>query len=322
MDKAYLFGWIASLNTTSEWTIKVGKHDVKCLEVLRDTIDKDLPIVDDDDFLCLTVTSQHIGSDEPGLNTFSKDEMKWAYLRGYFDGNGSILGFEQTDVPECTLTFISIEMLDLMCAHVNIPHTRSEDKVSFYDTNCIDFLGKLYAHAGAYRLDSKYQMYVDWLTYKPYIHELVANNTRLPECYVYKTCADAVIPSKTKVSDAGYDLTVIKEAKKFLNNVTLYDTGIKVKVKHGMYAEVVPRSSLSKSGYMLANSIGIIDQGYNGNIYIALVKVDPSAPDIELPFKCCQLIFRYQVHVDIVEVLEEFEATSRGTGGFGSTGTK
>ena len=60
---------------------------------------------------------------------------------------------------------------------------------------------------------------------------------------------------------------------------------------------------------------------YTGNIYIALVKVDPSAPDIELPFRCCQLIFRRQHYLDLIEVDQPFDSTTRDAGGFGSTGT-
>jgi dUTP pyrophosphatase len=91
-------------------------------------------------------------------------------------------------------------------------------------------------------------------------------------------------------------------------------------VNQGLYAEIVPRSSLSKSGYMLANSIGIIDCSYKGNLYIALTKIDNTMPDLTLPFRCCQLIFREQIHVDLEEVTSFEEQTSRGSGGFGSTG--
>ena len=138
-------------------------------------------------------------------------------------------------------------------------------------------------------------------------------------CEVYASYPDAVIPTKTHESDAGYDLTIIREEKKLLNNTTLFDTGIKVKVPLGYYVEVVPRSSLSKSGYMLANSVGIIDNSYTGNIFIALTKIDTEAPDIVLPFKCCQLIFRKQIYANMYVVNEDFEKTSRGDGGFGST---
>jgi deoxyuridine 5'-triphosphate nucleotidohydrolase len=139
-------------------------------------------------------------------------------------------------------------------------------------------------------------------------------------CKVYKTDADAVMPSKARISDVGYDLTIIKKVKTPNNTTTLYDTGISIKMAHGMYAEVVPRSSISKSGYMLSNSIGIIDNSYTGNILIALTKIDADAPEIALPFRCCQLIIRHQVFVDITEVYAPLEETHRAGGGFGSTG--
>ena len=104
------------------------------------------------------------------------------------------------------------------------------------------------------------------------------------------------------------------------NNTILYDTGIKISLDFGYYAEIAPRSSLSKSGYMLANSIGIIENTYTGNLFIALTKTDPNMPDLVLPFKCCQLIFKPQVFINLVESNIPFDSiTIRGSGGFGST---
>jgi dUTP pyrophosphatase len=122
----------------------------------------------------------------------------------------------------------------------------------------------------------------------------------------------------------GYDLTILSAHKQVGTNTILYDTGISLEMPQGVYAEVIPRSSIVKSGYMLTNSIGIIDNTYTGNIYVALTKVDPNAPDMQLPWRCCQLVFRHQVHVDIDEAEAATEATTqctkgRGDGGFGST---
>ena len=136
-----------------------------------------------------------------------------------------------------------------------------------------------------------------------------------------KTDDMAVLPSKVRQSDVGYDLTVIKEHKKFNSRTTLYDTGLKISVKNGFYAEIVPRSSLSKSGYMLANSVAIIDPDYTGNLYIALVKVCDDAEDITLPFRCCQLIFRPHIQANIIEVTDKLTETDRGEKAFGSSGT-
>ena len=121
------------------------------------------------------------------------------------------------------------------------------------------------------------------------------------------------------MSDAGYDLTIISLYKTFSNKTKLYDTGIKIDIPNGYYVEIVPRSSISKSGYMLSNSIGIIDQGYKGNLYVALTKIDDEMPDLTLPFKCCQLLIKKQIYSKFYETNEQLENSNRNIGGFGST---
>ncbi len=139
-------------------------------------------------------------------------------------------------------------------------------------------------------------------------------------CKFCKTDEKAVIPTKVRASDAGYDLTIIKEVKKFGENTTLYSTGIKIEAPFGYYTQIVPRSSISKSGYILSNSIGIIDSGYNGELLICLTRVDKSIPELTLPFKCAQLLLLPHQHFIMNEIKEEdIGKTNRGDGGFGST---
>jgi len=145
-------------------------------------------------------------------------------------------------------------------------------------------------------------------------------NNDKPSIKVYKTDENAVIPTKAFEDDAGYDLTIIKKIKDFNSKTTLYDTGIKIEIDEGYYTEIVPRSSISKFGYILANSIGIIDNNYRGNLMIALTKICDDAPDIELPFKCCQLLIRKQISADLFEIKsDDLTETERNEGGFGST---
>lgn len=136
--------------------------------------------------------------------------------------------------------------------------------------------------------------------------------------YFVRTSESAVLPTKAHPSDSGFDLTLISAVKSF-GDVALYGTGIKVKPPEGYYFDVVPRSSVSKTGYMLANSVGIIDQSYTGEILVALRKVDKTAPDLELPVRMAQLILRPMIPVDMEEVAE-LPTSERGDGGFGSTG--
>ena len=137
-----------------------------------------------------------------------------------------------------------------------------------------------------------------------------------------KTENDAVIPTKAHPSDTGYDLTLIGVSKDmsipgFEQKIIMYDTGIAVCPPDGYYTEVVPRSSLTKTGYMLANSVGIIDSTYRGSIKV-VVSGDNSLDDLSLPFKGFQLILRKLEEADVVEV-DDLDDTVRGDGGFGSS---
>lgn len=129
--------------------------------------------------------------------------------------------------------------------------------------------------------------------------------------------SSAIPPTRARHSDSGYDVTVISKAKTF-GNVTLYGTGIKVQPPNGFYFDLVPRSSIIKSGYIQANSVGIIDQSYTGEIMVPLIKIDPDAPDLELPAKIAQLVPRRWHGLTPVKRETELK-TMRGDGGFGST---
>uniref|UniRef100_A0A6C0KUP8 dUTP diphosphatase n=1 Tax=viral metagenome TaxID=1070528 RepID=A0A6C0KUP8_9ZZZZ len=149
-----------------------------------------------------------------------------------------------------------------------------------------------------------------------------------PKILVKKIAPEAVMPTKASPSDIGYDLTIVSRETLLTGTwhgrimdpeVLLYDTGISVEPDSGYYVEVVPRSSLSRTGYIMANSIGIIDPNYRGTIKVALVKIDKYAPDIPLPFKGFQLIVRKNEAVELVCTESELSNTARGNGGFGST---
>ena len=137
---------------------------------------------------------------------------------------------------------------------------------------------------------------------------------------VFRSEPNAVIPTKAHPSDTGYDLTLIRMSKDMSRGgqtIIMYDTGIAVCPPDGYYTEVVPRSSLSKTGYMLANSVGIIDASYRGSIKV-VVTGDNSLGGLSLPFKGFQLILRKLEEADVVEV-DDLDVTVRGDGGFGST---
>ena len=310
--KAYQLGWIAACGIITPYgPIGLAMPNYECLspkidvpiQRLGETFTIEAKEVCDD-------LRRHLAQNELPYKTFN-----WTFIRGYFDGSGSLSLDPCSCKMTCSPTSMASALLKSIGKFSNIPHEITSEKLLFQGTNAIDFLGQVYKNANNNEMLAHRYDYMRWLTTKNSLNSL-------PECVVMKTNKDAVIPEKGKASDVGYDLSIIKVEKRFNTNTVLYDTGIKLRVAHGLYAEIVPRSSLSKSGYMLANSIGIIDPSYNGNLLIALTKIDPETPDIVFPFRCCQLIFRKQLHVTLSETedLEKFDATARGSGGFGSTG--
>lgn len=133
-----------------------------------------------------------------------------------------------------------------------------------------------------------------------------------------KTYNNAVSPSRASETDSGWDLHLVSKIKEE-NGVEFYDTGIAVQCPPGHYLELVGRSSISRTGYMLANNVGIIDNGYRGNIIAALVKINKNMPDLNLPVRLVQVIPKKIVESYFVEC-KTLNETQRGNGGFGSTG--
>jgi len=146
-------------------------------------------------------------------------------------------------------------------------------------------------------------------------------SSNLPRVSFLRTDEKAVVPTKADEFAAGYDLTVIKLDKKLTSKTFMFDTGIQVAPPPGYYTEILPRSSIVKTGYMLANSVGVIDSNYRGNLKIVLTKVDPDCPDLQPPFKVCQLVLRKYENYTVMEV-EKLDETERGDGGFGSSDRK
>lgn len=137
-----------------------------------------------------------------------------------------------------------------------------------------------------------------------------------------RTDPAAVTPTRGSELAIGYDLTAIKVYKVVDEKTTLYDTGLSVLPPNGYYIEIVARSSIIKTGYVLANSVGIIDPDYRGNLLIALTKVNPAAPDLTLPFTRCQVVLRKAEWFNVEVTDSAPPATARGAGGFGSTDAK
>lgn len=101
----------------------------------------------------------------------------------------------------------------------------------------------------------------------------------------------------------------------------LVGTGIAIALPHGHVGLVHPRSGLAaKNGITVLNAPGTIDAGYRGEVKIILLNTSDEAFNIAPGDRIAQLVIQKVEHPDI-EVVESLdEDTSRGAGGFGSTG--
>lgn len=124
-------------------------------------------------------------------------------------------------------------------------------------------------------------------------------------------------PFRADKGSAGFDLyaTNIEES----NGILTIHTGIAVEIPYGYAGFLFPRSSVYKTGLSLANSVGVIDSSYRGEIMCKFRILNKDAPMYKVGERCCQLIILPVPDVDYVET-EELSETSRGVGGFGSSG--
>jgi dUTP pyrophosphatase len=237
------------------------------------------------------------------------NNLMTAFMRGYFDKNGIL---DYTNEISCKL-LLGNNIVNGFREKINVMGNVEGDYLVYRKNNAFDMLAILYE-------DAVYYLDINMYCYRYYCNYVTYSSSESVLSFKYAlTDSNAVVPSKGHISDSGYDLTVIKEIKR-VGNVVYYDTCVKVEPDYGWYFDVVPRSSLSKSGYMLANSVGIIDRTYTGSIIVALMKVDHSMSDIELPYRCVQMIPRQIVHMKMIKVDEsDIGVTSRASGGFGST---
>ncbi len=131
----------------------------------------------------------------------------------------------------------------------------------------------------------------------------------------------AALPVVARPGDAGLDLTAAIDAEIAPGERVLIPTGLAVAIPEGHAGLVLPRSGLaSREGLTLANSPGLIDAGYRGEVVCAVVNLDRSrAVHVARGERIAQLVV---VALPTVEPVwaAELPASERAEGGFGSTG--
>ena len=129
------------------------------------------------------------------------------------------------------------------------------------------------------------------------------------------------LPSYAYAGDAGLDLRSSEDVTLEPFERRLISTGLAIAIPEGYAGFVQPRSGMAlQHGLSMANTPGLIDSHYRGELKVIAINLDPREPiSIKRGDRIAQLVIQQVPVVSLVEV-EELDETDRGTGGFGSSG--
>jgi dUTP pyrophosphatase len=135
---------------------------------------------------------------------------------------------------------------------------------------------------------------------------------------------EVALPRYQSEGAAGLDLEAAVEEEVTIapGERRLVPTGIAIAIASGFEGQVRPRSGLAlKHGVTVLNAPGTIDADYRGEVKVLLVNHGAAAFRIARGDRIAQLVIAPVAHADIV-LSEDLESTTRGAGGYGSTGTR
>ncbi|MGQ4597717.1 dUTP diphosphatase [Nocardia sp. R6R-6] len=129
------------------------------------------------------------------------------------------------------------------------------------------------------------------------------------------------VPTRAHAGDAGVDLCTTQDVILEPGQRVLVGTGVAVALPVGTVGLIHPRSGLAaKSGLSVVNTPGTVDAGYRGEIKVCLINHDPRTPiELRRGDRIAQLLVQRVELVDFVEV-GSLDETTRGAGGYGSSG--
>ncbi len=138
-----------------------------------------------------------------------------------------------------------------------------------------------------------------------------------------KVGQDWPLPHYATDGSAGLDLRACLDQVVTLapGETTLLPTGISIYIADpNLAAMILPRSGLGhKHGIVLGNLVGLIDSDYQGELMVSCWNRGQTAFDIKPGERIAQMILVPVVQADF-DIVDEFEQTARGAGGFGHTG--
>ena len=135
-----------------------------------------------------------------------------------------------------------------------------------------------------------------------------------------KLTTTAITPTRGSPNSAGLDLYADSDVLVSSGASVMLGTGIAIEIPQDYVGLVCIRSSVGKAGVALANSVGVIDSDYRGEIKLCLTYTAGNGGHyIRRGHAVAQLVVMPYLHIELVEV-DALSTTERGAGGFGSTG--
>ena len=150
-----------------------------------------------------------------------------------------------------------------------------------------------------------------------YTLQLLLTNSKLSSFYKQS--------SEVRSNDnAGFDLFVPDDVEFAPGEKKLVSMEVKAVLHNGttdVHYWMLPRSSISKTGLMLCNSVGVIDRTYRGELMAYLWNTKDVSVKVKKGDRLVQIVAPDMGHIANVELVSYLSATVRGEGGFGSTGS-
>ena len=129
----------------------------------------------------------------------------------------------------------------------------------------------------------------------------------------------AVVPSYAKEGDAGLDVVALHILENTADQI-VYRTGIALELPPNHVCLIFPRSSIRNYGLTLANTVGVLDSGYRGELTFTFNKTEGPRSRTYIPGdRIGQLLIVPYPHIELEEA-EELSESERGANGHGSTG--
>jgi dUTP pyrophosphatase len=143
----------------------------------------------------------------------------------------------------------------------------------------------------------------------------------LIELPIQRLRADAILPERAYLGDAGLDLAACERVELAPGERAVVGTGLAVAIPEGYAGFVQPRSGLAdRHGISIVNAPGLIDSGYRGELKVILINTDSLHTFVVEPgMRIAQLVVLEVPELELVET-DELPATERGVRGHGSSG--